>query len=367
MTRKLTEETSERLQRVEQITSLLRADPLPAGLLLAQLNRNRTADQRGKVSLRSLHRDLEWMKKHLGREVIEHIPRSALPTAPAGESLHHRWYYRIAAAEDLIPVKAELGFVSEMEALALQTARAQLTSPPPPGTTKARSATDAGPLANALARLIQRLGLDAAATRTPDLIGVNFSAPEAYDPRHVLTILRAIRLGDAVAMRYGSRDKPVRDVIVQPIRVALTDGEPYLWAWDGSAKKIKTYKIARAECVVARPALPKVPSGLDAEVRASLAQAFRGVSSPGQRGRVTVRFTAQAVPFVRQRRFGGAQTWDDLPDGGARVSFNTHGMEAVRHWLLQFGGEAVAEKPAELVTWVAGQVRVMAERYAASP
>lgn len=349
-----------RFVRVPRVIQLLRVQPLPAEVLLPRLNRSLVADHLVRISLRTLQHDLEWMRDHLGRDIIERVPRAALVVPPAADLHRHRWFYRIAAAEDLIPVTSELCFVTELEALALQTARAQLTTPPlPDAATKA----DAGPLATALARLIHRLGLDTATTRIPDIIGVNLSAPQSYDPRHVLVVLRAIRLGEAVTMRYCSLDKPAHDVVVQPVRVALTDGEPYLWAWDGTARKVKTYKLARVESVLTRPALGDVPSGLDTEVRGSLVHAFRGVSSAGQRGRVVIRFTAKAVPHIRQRRFGGAQAWEDLADGGARVSFNTHGLEAVRHWVLQFGAEAVVEKPAELVTWIGGQARAMTRCY----
>jgi predicted DNA-binding transcriptional regulator YafY len=209
------------------------------------------------------------------------------------------------------------------------------------------------------------LGLDAAATKVPDIIGVNLSAPQSYDPRHVLAFLRAIRLGEAVRMSYASLDKPVHEVIAQPIRVVLTDGEPYLWAWDEGARRLKTYKLARVESVGSREALTDVPSGLDTEVRGALAYAFRGVSSAGQRGRVVVRFAAKAVPHIRQRRFGGAQRWTDLPDGGARVAFNTHGLDAVRHWVLQFGSAAVVEQPPALAAWVQRQAQELAAAYSA--
>jgi predicted DNA-binding transcriptional regulator YafY len=351
-----------RFQRIPHIIQLLRAQPLPAEVILPRLNRHLAGGRHPRVSLRTLQHDLEWMQGHLGTDVIERVPRMALATPPTPDLHRHRWFYRIAAAEDLIPVSTELHFVTELEALALQTARAQLTAPPTPDV---RISADAGPLSTALARLIHRLGLDAATTQVPDIIGVNLSAPQSYDPRHVLAFLRAIRLGEAVRMRYASLDKPVHEVDAQPIRVVLTDGEPYLWAWDAAAHRLKTYKLARVESVQIMAALTDVPPGLDTEVRGALAHAFRGVSSANQRGRVVIRFAATAVPHIRQRRFGGAQRWTDLTDGGARVAFNTHGLDAVRHWVMQFGAAAVVEKPAALAAWIHREAQEMALGYAA--
>ncbi len=101
-------------------------------------------------------------------------------------------------------MSTELHFITELEALALHTACAQLTVP---SALDDQRTPDPGPLASALSRLIHRLGLDGASHRFPDIIGVNLSAPQSYDPHLVLQILGAIRLGNAIAMRYGSVDK----------------------------------------------------------------------------------------------------------------------------------------------------------------
>ena len=69
---------------------------------------------------------------------------------------------------------------------------------------------------------------------------------------------------------------------------------------------------------------------------------------------------------VRHRKLGGNQNWTDLPNGGARVSFNTSGMDAVKHWLLQCGGEAVVESPAALVAWFRAETERMAVSYQTS-
>ncbi len=258
-------------------------------------------------------------------------------------------FWRLGGAETVIPVAAELVVVTELEALALHAARAVLAAPPLPGAAKGAAGAE-GPLAGALGRLVGRLGLGDA--RIPDVIGVNPAAPQPWEPAHALAILRAIRLGEAVAMRYQPLGKAAHEVLAQPVRLVLVDGEPYLWAWDGAAAKLKNYKLARIGAIASRPALRGVPSGLDAEVRASLANAFRGVAGQAQRGRVVLRAVADALPHLKDRRLGAAQQWEDLPDGGARVSFNTHGLEAVRHWVLQFGERVVVEEPAALRAWV---------------
>jgi predicted DNA-binding transcriptional regulator YafY len=345
--------------RLPRIVELLREQPLPAEVILPRLNRRLKADGIPEISIRTLQHDLDWLLEHLGAAGIERVAKADLKPEPPGEFHRFRLFYRLKGAEDLIPITGDLVFLTEMEALALVAARAQLATPPTPGA----KVEGAGPLADAIDTLIRRLGLVAKDGRVPDVLAVTQAAPQPYQPAHVLAILRAIRLGEAVAMDYRPLGKPPHAVTAQPVKLVLVEGEPYLWAWDSEAKKLKNYKVARVETVAHRAALPDVPAGLETEVKGNLLGGFRGVAGQQQRGRVVVRLTPTGVPHVRHRKLGGNQNWNDLPDGGARVSFNTSGMDAVKHWLLQCGGEAVVESPAELVAWFRTETERMAEAY----
>jgi predicted DNA-binding transcriptional regulator YafY len=345
--------------RLPHIVDLLRERPLPAEVILPRLNRRLKTGGIPEISLRTLQHDLEWLRENLGEAGIERVARADLKPEPPSDFHRYRIFYRLIGAEDLIPITSDLVFLSEMEALALVAARALLTTPSTPGVKDSK----AGPLADALDSLIHRLGLASKDNRIPDILAVTQAVPQPYDSTHVLALLRAIRLRDAVEMQYRSLGKPIHTVLAQPIRLVLVDAEPYLWAWDSEAKILKNYKVARIDAVCRRDSLPDIPTGLDTEVRSSLLGSFRGVSGPGQRGRVVLRLTAAGVPHLRHRRLGGNLVWDDLPDGGARVAFNTSGMEAVRHWLLQCGAEAVVESPSSLVRWFRAETERMAAVY----
>jgi len=349
----------QRSRRLHQIVELLREQPLPAEVLLVRLNRGLRGVRHPEVELRTLQNDLEWLLTHLGRAGIERVARSSLTPEPPSELRQYRIFYKLVGAEDLIPLTAEVVFLSELEALALVAARSLMAIPAAPGE---RSPT-AGPLTDALNQLIKRLGLDLKDSRIPDIVAVTQAAPQPYVGDHVLTLLRAIRLGEGVEMSYAPLAKPAHQVVAQPIRLALVEAEPYIWAWDGQAGKLKNYKVARITVVHRRPALSGVPSGLDAEVRSNLLGGFRGVAGSAQRGHVVLRLTPSGVPHLRHRRLGGNQSWTDLPDGGARVSFNSSGIDAVKHWLLQCGAEAVVEGPDSLVQWFRAETARMAATY----
>lgn len=351
--------TALRPLRLPRLVELLREQPLPAEVILPRLNRQLRDDGIPEISIRTLQHDLDWLMEHLGPSGIERVAKADLIPAPPIDFHRFRQFYRLKGVEELIPVAGDLVFLTEMEALALVAARAVLATPPTPGA----KADGDGPLSDAIDALIRRLGLGPKDSRIPNLLAVTQAAPQPYQPTHVLAILRAIRLGEAVTMDYRPLGKPPHAVTAQPIRLVLVEGEPYLWAWDGEAKKLKNYKVARIETVVAREALADVPGNLDSEVTGNLLGSFRGVAGQRQRGRVVVKLTPVAVPHLRHRKLGGNLIWHDLPDGYARVSFNTSGMDAVKHWLLQCGGEAVVESPAELVTWFKAETARMASAY----
>lgn len=359
---RITESTnSMRMLRVPLIIDLLREQPLPAEEIIPRLRRRLQELKLPVVEERRIKSDLAWILEHLGSDVIERVPRSALATDPPTAFRHHRLFYRINGAEELIPVTNHLLFLTELEALALVAARAQLAIPPAPGT--AASTTDAGPLANALDRMLRRLGLSTKDKRIPDVLAITQAAPQPYDPRIALEILRAIRCGESLELDYLPLDKPKHAALVQPVRVILVDGEPYLWAWDSKGQIIKRYKLSRIQSLARKDGLGQSQTALEAEVRAQLHGAFRGISGKQQTGKVKLRVNAQGLPHLRQRTLGTGQTSTELPNGEVRIEFYTTGLDAVKHWLLQYGANVVIEAPPVLVDWMRGEIARMAANY----
>jgi len=128
--------------RLPRIIELLRSQPLPAEVMLPQLNLALRTAGIAEVSIRTLQHDLEWLLENLGEAGIERVARAELKPAPPLEFHRYRIFYRLIGAEDLIPITADLVFLSEMEALAPVAARALLATPATPGVKD----TTAGPL-----------------------------------------------------------------------------------------------------------------------------------------------------------------------------------------------------------------------------
>lgn len=346
-----------RASRMPLLLDLLRTGALPAELALQRLNKALRAQGMLEISLRTLQHDLEWLRKHLGDGVLEKVRRSELEEPPPPEMAHHRWFYRLRGSEDVLPVPGELAAITEMEALALATARAQLAAPPTPD-----GNGEEGPLAEALGRLMRRLGLDEE-DRIPDVIGVNRFAPQPYDPAHALLCLRAIRTGSPLRATYEGWKKPTKEIDVLPVRLVLQEGEPYLWAWDVDGAKLKSYKLSRVQALARSDRRVEAPLGLAGEVKVQVKQSFRGFANDDDRCRVRVRIAPEAVTFVEGRVLGGVQRWEDLPDGGARIEFNTAGKATVVRWLLPFGSQAEVEHPPELREWMQDELAKMTGLY----
>jgi predicted DNA-binding transcriptional regulator YafY len=342
--------------RIQEILRLLAVKPLPAKEIERRLNRILADKRLPGVVLRTVQLDLRWLEEADEEPPIERVSASSLPERPGPELAGHRIFYRLRDGDDIVLTPPQPGFISGLEALALAAARAQFAAPPTPGT------TDEGPLASALARLLRRLGLEEPG-RVPDILGVTLSAPQPWQPAHALACLHAIRAGDSLTLKYAPVGKSPHEITVQPVRMMWNDGEPYVWAWDPAAQKLKTFKLARVTVLSRGKGLPQVPSGLAGEVKAEVRRLFQGFTHVNSRGRVTLRFTAAAVPLVRDRRLGGVQEQQDLPDGGLRITFNTAGLDAVARWVLQFGPEVLVELPISLIAQVRDQARRTAALY----
>ena len=65
--------------------------------------------------------------------------------------------------------------------------------------------------------------------------------------------------------------------------------------------------------------------------------------------RVVIEFSAAKAAFVRARVWHPTQTFDELPDGGVRLTFTCASLIPVVSWVLEWGPHARAIEPPELV------------------
>jgi predicted DNA-binding transcriptional regulator YafY len=79
--------------------------------------------------------------------------------------------------------------------------------------------------------------------------------------------------------------------------------------------------------------------------------------------RVVVRFAADVAARVAETSWHPTQEVDREPDGSLMWSARVAGLHEVRSWVLSWGGHAEVLEPAELRSWVRGEVDRASSRY----
>jgi len=80
---------------------------------------------------------------------------------------------------------------------------------------------------------------------------------------------------------------------------------------------------------------------------------------------VTVRFSPDQAPYVRERIWHPTQTILDLPDGRIELTFRSGGMFEIARWILGWGDAAEVMRPHQLRQHVASAVMKAATTYRA--
>ena len=340
--------------------ALLADRPWPVDGLVERLSRD--AGSAEGLSKRSVENDLADLRRQLGDQVLLRMKREAVGDVPA-HWRHHRIFWALAPGQEPVPVTGELTVLAEDAVLALELARAALRTPQP-----MQAEAELNPLAEALDRTLVQIGVLTEQRRGRQMghrAAFSTFGSEGCAPAVMRPVLAALRDRSDLAMTYTAIGKAARMVTVRPIRLLYADHDWFLWAWEPEARHAgpKLWKLARMTgCRTARLREPSPPF-LEQEADAAEAAMFRSTSR--QRPvRIVAVFDPLAWPHVRGRQWGERQSQPEaLPDGRWRLAFTTGGIEAARHWLLQFGGLVEVEQPPLLREWIVEQAQAVLARH----
>jgi predicted DNA-binding transcriptional regulator YafY len=136
-----------------------------------------------------------------------------------------------------------------------------------------------------------------------------------------------------------------RDVDVLILHNAL--GEWYAICYDHYRKAIRDFHAGRITRLSETHRTFTPPADWDPQ--AYLRPGF-GMFRGGQDVVVEVEFEAEQARYARERTFHPTQQCQELPDGRLRLTFETTeaALEQVVRWLMQYGPQARALRPAEL-------------------
>ena len=330
------------------IIELIAANPLPVEAIVDQL--------RPRAARRTVYEDLEWILETFP----EHLRRESAGQSHGKHRVTYRW---IGQSPYLL--SSPITWLTEEELIGLVAARGFLrdTTPEQPPTDTAVASDDL--LAGAIARLVDRAGVqDAAELLARQVVTVSRFGAAPISGQALATTLSATAVGEALTFTYENLQGRQRAVHALPQRCFLSKGEWYVVAWDGTLKTFRLSRMTAVERTSKRPTDAPV-SIATSDVDGLLENGFFATSNSRRGDRVQIAIGPDAWPHVCDRRWGDKQTIaadpEGLPEGWLRLSFTTTGLAECRHWVLAMGANARAEKPKALVEWVREQARAVAE------
>ncbi len=213
--------------------------------------------------------------------------------------------------------------------------------------------------------LEERDALDRALVKVEGVAGAAAEAAKRVEvavegEERVLPVVeQALREGRRLHLRYhvpGRDETTERDV--DPLRLALVDGRPYLEAWCRRAEGVRTFRLDRVAAVEVLDLPAEPPPGLPER---DLSQ---GLFQPSPTDELVVLALRPGAHWVADHY--PAEQVDDAGDGTLVVRLRTPDTGWVCRLALRLGDSATVLAPEGLATAVRAQARRALEAYAGS-
>jgi proteasome accessory factor B len=147
---------------------------------------------------------------------------------------------------------------------------------------------------------------------------------------------------------------------LEPYTLATYRQGLYVFARDATEGKVKSFAVERfvrfSRLRREHFAYPERWDPAD-----YLADAFGITGGPVED--VTIRFSEELAPIIRERSWHRTARIQPLDDGGVRLRLRVAVAPELKEWVLGFGAGAVVEAPAGLAEWVRDQHVAAAARY----
>ena len=301
------------LDRMLQIHQLIQAGDYPNAKELAK---------KLEVSLKSVRRDIEFMRGRLG-----------LPLEYDGR----RWGYHYTEEVSSFPSLQ----ITEGELFALLVAEKALQ--------QYRGTPFEKPLASAFQKMASSLPetISLSLSEWDRTISFRTSVEPVLNLEIFDTLARAAGRYQQLRLDYRKPGQSQTESrVVDPYHLGNINGEWFLFAFDHLRKEMRTFVPARIKAVELTGKKFTRPEGfsLEQQLRGSF-----GVRSGEGRFDVTVRFNGKVADYIREKRWHASQELRELRDGGVELRLRLSSLVEVERWILSWGGDAVAVAPAELV------------------
>ena len=274
-----------------------------------------------EVSVRSITRDLEFMRDRMSLPIVYH-------------DVKHGFYYHGEVAA--FPTVT----ISEGELFALAVAEKALQ--------QYRGTSFEAPLMSALKKMSDSL---------PDSISLNLNDwNDSISFRTSAEVILNLDIFDKLAQATSRKEqleleyrkpgekKPEKRV-VNPYHLANVNGEWFLFAYDLMRRAIRTFVPARIFSV--KQTGVKFEKDPKFSIRDELGNSF-GVHSGTGKYKVVLRFSAKVADYIREKRWHATQQLRELKDGGVELQMTLSALVEVERWILAWGGDAQVIGPKAL-------------------
>ena len=189
-------------------------------------------------------------------------------------------------------------------------------------------------------------------------------APKFYESKteELDDLFQAVADLRPLTLQYRSVGRGKEETItIHPYALVMHRDAIYTVAWHVALGETRTFLLDRmraTECsTTERFTLPE-----DFNIDDYFQGEF-GIWRSTEKHRVVVDFDAQAVEYIRGRRFHASQRVSALPGGGARLTMTVGNLNPVVSWVLEWGQRAKVVEPEELVERVRTELSLALGKY----
>jgi len=150
---------------------------------------------------------------------------------------------------------------------------------------------------------------------------------------------------------------------IHPYTLCLYNGGLYLFVYRPENDALMVLSVERI-CTISIAALSftKDPDVLQ-RIEARRQRAF-GIIDDDEALAVTLKFTAEQAPYVRERVWHASQRLEEQEDGSLILRFQASGEFEIMRWILGWGSEVEVLEPPELRQALAQRLQTAAQQYA---
>ncbi len=204
---------------------------------------------------------------------------------------------------------------------------------------------------------------------SPALLNERFTFfPEAaphVDPAIWEQAFQALCLGHTLDITYrlpGHKDP--YDNKVDPYHVVGYRGEWYVVGRCHYKNALRMFSISRIQKAKVSKDAFQIPNDFNFE------EQWRnhfGIMAGEAEVEVQVRFRADQAPYVHEREWHPAQSFQELADGSLIMTFRTRHLFEVTRWILSWGSAATVLQPPQLAESVRNELAAALWNYASNP